>query len=144
MSATITLTVANGSLRGRRFAFREPALLTIGRSFDCEVHIPSAPEYQDISRHHCLLEIEPPELRVSDFGSLNGTFVNGVNIGMRDRTMPVSFQPALDAPAYALKDGDEISVGHLVFRVAVASGTRDPDEEGTEPGNVPEMACLAG
>jgi pSer/pThr/pTyr-binding forkhead associated (FHA) protein len=139
MSATITLTVANGPLQGKCFVFREPALCTIGRSSDCEVHIPCAPEYQDISRHHCLLDIDPPSVRVSDFGSLNGTFLNGVNIGMRDRSRPMSVQPAFDAPPHEVKSGDEIRVGHLLFRVSVA--VEDP---GTEARNAPEMACLAG
>jgi pSer/pThr/pTyr-binding forkhead associated (FHA) protein len=79
-----------------------------------------------------------------DFDSLNGPFVNGVNIGMRDRNRPMSLQTALEAPAYALKNGDEIRVGHQVFRIAVAPDALDPDEEGTEAGTPPEVACSGG
>ncbi|KYC36281.1 hypothetical protein WA1_52005 [Scytonema hofmannii PCC 7110] len=35
------------------------------------------------SRYHCLLDINPPDIRVRDFGSRNGTYVNGKKIGQR-------------------------------------------------------------
>jgi len=31
-----------------------------------------------------LLDINPPDIRVRDFGSKNGTFVNGEKIGQRE------------------------------------------------------------
>jgi pSer/pThr/pTyr-binding forkhead associated (FHA) protein len=36
-----------------------------------------------ISRYHCLLDINPPDIRIRDFDSLNGTYVNGECIGRR-------------------------------------------------------------
>ncbi|MDF0552306.1 FHA domain-containing protein [Kamptonema sp. UHCC 0994] len=39
--------------------------------------------HRTISRYHCLLDINPPDIRVRDFGSKNGTFVNGKKIGQR-------------------------------------------------------------
>jgi pSer/pThr/pTyr-binding forkhead associated (FHA) protein len=38
-----------------------------------------------ISRYHCLLDINSPDIRVRDLGSLNGTIVNGKKIGQRQR-----------------------------------------------------------
>jgi serine/threonine-protein kinase len=48
---------------------------TVGRASDCLIRLPSDLEYCIVSRHHCLLDIAPPEVRVRDLGSLNGTFV---------------------------------------------------------------------
>jgi serine/threonine-protein kinase len=153
MSAAITLTMTNGPLTGKCFVFREPTFCTIGRSSDCEVRVPDVPGYQDISRYHCLLDIVPPEIRVSDFGSLNGTFVNGVNIGKRNKRRPPGLFHLLDAPELRLKNGDQIRVGHLVFQVAVDHGVLGPDcgndvpeDQGTEKeeAQTPAMACSAG
>jgi pSer/pThr/pTyr-binding forkhead associated (FHA) protein len=126
MSATVTLTVASGSLAGKRLVFREAALCTLGRAADCEVRISNAPEYLDISRHHCLLDVAPPKLWVYDFDSLNGTYVNGVNIGQR---MPEETTAAFpkDTAEHDVHSGDEIRVGHLVFRVSVDSSATYPD-----------------
>jgi pSer/pThr/pTyr-binding forkhead associated (FHA) protein len=125
MSASITLTVLNGALAGKRFIFRHPALCTIGRSADCEVRVPNDPEYLDVSRHHCLLDIDPPHLRVSDFGSRNGTFVNGVNIGQRLKANGLEFIPVVDLPEYPLKEGDHIRVGQIIFQVGVGEAEDD-------------------
>ena len=38
-------------------------------------------------RRHCLLDINPPDIRVRDFGSLNGTYVNGTMIGQREQDL---------------------------------------------------------
>ena len=120
MTATITLTVKRGSFRPERFVFRHPGLVTVGRSADCDLCLPNTPEFQDVSRHHCLLHVDPPRLRVSDFGSRNGTYVNGVNIGQRDaRQEPEDVFP-VDTPEVEVSEGDEIRLGHTVFRVGVS------------------------
>jgi pSer/pThr/pTyr-binding forkhead associated (FHA) protein len=135
MSATITLTMTNGPLSGKRFVFPKPTLCTIGRSADCEVRIPDVPGFEDISRHHCLLDIEPPSVCVSDTGSLNGTFVNGLNIGKRAARRAPDFFPLLNTAEHPLKDGDEIRVGHLVFRVGVDGSTLTPSAASDMPEN---------
>jgi eukaryotic-like serine/threonine-protein kinase len=110
MTPTVTLTVANGNLPGKEFVFAEPLIGFIGRAKDCEIHLPDEPDYALVSRHHCLLDIEPPEISVSDFGSLNGTFVNGMRIHSERKPNVV---------AVPLGDRDELRVGQTVFRVAI-------------------------
>jgi eukaryotic-like serine/threonine-protein kinase len=115
MVSTVTLTIANGEQEGREYAFDQPFVGYIGRARDCEIILPDEPEYHLVSRHHCLLDIDPPEIGVSDGSSLNGTFVNGVRIGggrKHDR---------VETP---LAEGDELRVGRTVFRVAVETSAR--------------------
>jgi serine/threonine-protein kinase len=81
MDPNVTLLFTRGPLTGRTFVFTEPTTCSIGRSRDCTICLPQVAEHLDVSRHHCVLEIVPPTLRVRDLGSLNGTFVNGKKIG---------------------------------------------------------------
>ena len=84
MPARVTLRVTEGKLRGDEFAFDGRATCLIGRAPDCRPRLPDDPAHRTISRHHCLLDINPPDVRVRDFGSLNGTYVNGEKIGGRE------------------------------------------------------------
>ena len=38
-----------------------------------------------MSRHHFVVEANPPGARIRDFGSLNGMWVNGKKIGNREK-----------------------------------------------------------
>ncbi len=75
------------------FETSESAMCVIGRATDCNVIIPKQLDSR-ISRHHCLLEINPPQVLIKDLGSKNGTFVNGEDI--RDLEVPVPLMPADD------------------------------------------------
>jgi pSer/pThr/pTyr-binding forkhead associated (FHA) protein len=50
--------------------------LTLGRSTECDVSIPS----DEISRHHAKLQVVPDGVMVEDMGSANGTFVNNQRV----------------------------------------------------------------
>ncbi|WP_420263668.1 protein kinase domain-containing protein [Candidatus Magnetominusculus dajiuhuensis] len=119
MPAKIVLKVTDGSLKGKEYIFTERTTCIVGRGVDCYPRLPDDKDHSTISRHHCLLDINPPGMRVRDFGSLNGTFVNGKKIGQRDRN--IAHKEALKAkfPEYDLKDGDTIRLGMTVFRVSV-------------------------
>jgi pSer/pThr/pTyr-binding forkhead associated (FHA) protein len=122
MSATITLTVTEGPLTGREFIFRGPAVCRVGRASDCSLRLPSDDAHGTVSRHHCLLEIDPPLIRVCDLGSLNGTYVNGLLVGKRGQSGGPD-EPALDCP---LHDGDTVQVGPEVLCVAVQVNEPEP------------------
>jgi pSer/pThr/pTyr-binding forkhead associated (FHA) protein len=116
MNPSITLIGSRGPLAGKKFVFREATRCVIGRSRDCTIALPLEAEHLDVSRRHCVLDIAPPELRVRDLGSLNGTYVNGRKIGQRDRRAA----PTFDSPfaPVALTAGDEIQLGeNTAFRV---------------------------
>lgn len=135
MVARIVLTVDEGRDKGRRFEFDEPTRCVVGRARDCGLKLPGEWEYQLVSRHHCELDIDPPFVRVHDLGSRNGTYVNGRLIGRRPvAEMPEA--PPQDGAEYDLLDGDELGVGPITFRVAVA----DREEVPTNPGCIHCMA----
>jgi pSer/pThr/pTyr-binding forkhead associated (FHA) protein len=73
----------------------------------------------DVSRHHCVLEVEPPVVYLRDLGSRNGTYVNGERIGQRPPWQPPEEFPSDCLPARELHDGDEIQLGGVVFHVNI-------------------------
>ncbi|MBM3878810.1 MAG: FHA domain-containing protein [Verrucomicrobia bacterium] len=119
MPAKITLRITQGALAGQEFVFEEASSCVVGRSSDCSPRIPDDKVHETISRHHCLLDINPPDIRVRDFGSLNGTAVNGKPIGQRQQGMTPEEGAKLAFPEHDLKHGDELRLGETVFRVEV-------------------------
>ena len=121
MPAKVTLQVANGPLAGQQFVYEDRTTCIMGRSRDCEPRLlcqpeePNAAENRKISRHHCLLDINPPDVRIRDFGSLNGTYVNGQKIGQRQENE----RPGGAFPEHDLNDGDEIRLGTMKLRIRI-------------------------
>lgn len=92
----VTLVVRSGKKAGSRLRVNKRSLL-IGRAEDCHLR----PHSDVVSRHHCALLVEDGYVGVKDFGSKNGTYVNGQRIeGER-----------------ALNHGDVVRVGNLEFEV---------------------------
>ncbi|HEX3658583.1 MAG TPA: protein kinase [Pirellulales bacterium] len=121
MPAKVILEISNGPMAGRQFVYEDRTTCIMGRASDCEPRLlakpatPGAPENRGISRHHCLLDINPPDVRIRDFGSLNGTYVNGRKIGQREQHE----QPGGIFPEHDATDGDQIRVGNLRLVVHV-------------------------
>jgi pSer/pThr/pTyr-binding forkhead associated (FHA) protein len=124
MSVEVKLTITQGLSEGKEFAFHESTIGMIGRAEDCLLRLPNTLPHLNVSRHHCLLDIDPPEVWVRDLGSRNGTYVNGRMIGQRERGRPPEETAALDLPEYLLGEGDEVRVGDTVFRVSISEGDR--------------------
>jgi pSer/pThr/pTyr-binding forkhead associated (FHA) protein len=119
MSKKITLTVTRGSLKGTTFVFEEPTRYTIGRAGDCDLSLLHEPGNSEVSRHHCELEIDPPRVLVRDLGSLNGTYVNGQNIGQRPAFLAPECFPREEIQDRLLRPGDEIQVGRIVLSIGL-------------------------
>ncbi len=66
-----------GPQSGRVFTFEQHETFMIGRSRDAQFCLP---EDRYFSRHHCLLEIAPPQCFLRDLNSTNGTFVNEIKV----------------------------------------------------------------
>jgi serine/threonine-protein kinase len=135
MPAKVTLTANEGPLAGQEFAFEERTTCIIGRGQDCYPCVPDDRNPPLISRHHCLLDINPPSIRIRDLGSLNGTRVNGALIGQRQQGQATQKGQELPLPELDLHDGDEIGLSDTVFRVGTsaapicrACGTEIPKE----------------
>jgi eukaryotic-like serine/threonine-protein kinase len=73
----VNLKVLAGPYKGRVFAFNQHDTFLIGRTDDAHLCLP---DDRFFSRHHCLLEIDPPRCFLRDLGSTNGTFVNGQRV----------------------------------------------------------------
>lgn len=114
MTTSVKLTVLGGPLDGKELVFTDRSFCTVGRSGNCYLHLPAA--FSAVSREHCLFEIDPPNIRVRDLSSLNGTFVNGAKIGQG--TIEKSSR-APQSRAVVLKDGDRVKVGPLVLGVTI-------------------------
>lgn len=142
MAASVILKIKNGKLEGKTFEFHDPHQCLIGRGEDCEIQLPNEPGFSTISRHHCLLHIDPPAIRVQDSGSLNGTYLNGMQIG---RPAHWHLPPkALSSPCYEyyVSDGDELKIGETVFEVDVVACADRKPERAEVPGAEKELcAC---
>lgn len=94
----VQLKVMAGSSAGQLIKIAGPKFF-IGRSDDCHLR----PRSDLISRHHCVILIEGDYLGVRDFGSKNGTQVNGQRV----------------AGEVPLNASDRLTVGPLEFEVVV-------------------------
>lgn len=89
------------SLDGRPSLVLRHVLAVVGRDRACDLPIPSAL----ISRRHCCLAVDGDGVAVRDLGSTNGTWINGVRVDEGD-----------------LRDGDELSLAHLRYRLEMSPG----------------------
>jgi pSer/pThr/pTyr-binding forkhead associated (FHA) protein len=119
MVARVKLTVTQGRLNRKEFVFDERTKCVVGRAEDCALRLPGNLEFALVSRHHCLLDIDPPHVLVRDLGSLNGTYVNGRIIGRRSKEEAAEAGAAMPPAGCDLKDGDELGLGAIVFRVGI-------------------------
>jgi predicted component of type VI protein secretion system len=90
------LIVLGGKKPGQQIPITVPEFV-VGRGEDCQLR----PRSDQVSRRHCAILVGEGRVLVRDFGSRNGTYVNGEKIeGDRE-----------------LKSGDRLRVGSLEFEV---------------------------
>ena len=117
MPGRVCLDVVAGPIQGRHFEFDGHDTFLFGRSPDC--HAELAPDDATASRHHFLLEVNPPAARLRDLGSLNGTYVNGQKHGGREKHLSPEEAAKRPWPEVDLRDGDLIRVGATVINVHI-------------------------
>jgi pSer/pThr/pTyr-binding forkhead associated (FHA) protein len=123
MFERITLTITEGCLSGKGFTLENRGRYIVGRADDCDIQLSEGPFLLGVSRHHCVLALDPPSLRVRDLGSRNGTFVNGESIGQRMGPDPVDDGDVDDFMDFELCDGDELRIGCFTFQVHMHEGS---------------------
>jgi serine/threonine-protein kinase len=111
----ITLRVTAGPHKGESFTFIGHSAFIVGRSKRAHFRLPLKDRY--FSRIHFIVEVNPPQCRIMDTGSRNGTFVNGDRITTAD-----------------LEDGDKIKAGRTILRVLL---DRDEDRLDGVPEAIP-------
>jgi pSer/pThr/pTyr-binding forkhead associated (FHA) protein len=94
----VKLVVIGGSRSGMEIPVRGPKFF-VGRAEDCHLR----PQSELVSRHHCAILLEDGFVSIRDFGSRNGTLVNGEAVsGERE-----------------LKSGDRLKIGPLELDVQI-------------------------
>ncbi|MGO9510633.1 MAG: protein kinase domain-containing protein, partial [Mycobacterium sp.] len=131
------LSVVEGPGTGAQYRYAERATAIVGRADDCDPRIDDAGQML-VSRHHCLFDINPPDIRVRDFGSLNGTHVNGEEIGRREPGQTPEEGARLMFRERDLVDGDRIKLGNTIFQVWITVPAAP-----TQPGTVAPATCSA-
>lgn len=101
----VKLVVTNGRHAGREIPIKGPKFF-IGRAEDCHLR----PGSDLVSRHHCVILVADDSVKVRDFGSKNGTFVNGEQV----------------SPECLLMPGDRLVVGQLDFDVQIVGMPERP------------------
>ena len=121
----VNLRVLAGPYKSRVFSFTQPDTFLIGRSNDAHLCLT---DDKFFSRHHCLLEINPPHCFLRDLGSTNGTFVNGQRV----------------SEAF-LQNGAQIQGGETVLLVEVSTGQANASASSaqTEPSARPTVVTVA-
>jgi eukaryotic-like serine/threonine-protein kinase len=118
----VNLKVTAGPYKGRIFSFTQHDSFLIGRSPDAHLCLP---DDRYFSRHHCLLEMNPPHSHLRDLGSTNGTFLNGHRV----------------SNAF-LKNGDQIQCGETVLLVEVTTTDSNNLSETTQDAGIPARPVL--
>ena len=107
MLIQLSLEVTRSARAGQFYCFEGKERIFIGRQADCAVVLPDS----TVSRYHCMIQIEPPHVLLRDFGSLNGTFLNGVRILQRASGQSAAQQEQSQQNIYTLKNGDTLGLG---------------------------------
>ena len=116
MASKVTLVITEGPYQGKQFLFEEKKMVRFGRASDCDVRFE---DDRRMSRYHCELVVDPPQVQIYDLGSLHGTVVNGVKYGGRtERKVKKAVAKRQHSPI-ELEDGAEIRVGRNVIQVEI-------------------------
>lgn len=119
MAGRVTITVKMGVPKGKRVVIHRPVSLVVGRADDCDFQVGVEGVDRLVSRHHCLIEVDPPHVWVSDLGSLNGTYLNGRAIGGRKGGPLTEAESPQEDGRRLVDDGDEIWIGMTILGVEI-------------------------
>jgi hypothetical protein len=115
MPPRVILRIIKGEGQGKELIFDQRTTSVVGRATDCSVVLSGLGKDRSVSRHHCLLHIDPPYGRIRDLGSLNGTFVNGVKVGQLPRTPSCEKTSRVPSIEHELRHGDRLKLGKTVL-----------------------------
>ena len=102
----VKLYVLHGKQAGVTIPVAGPRFF-IGRAEDCQLR----PHSELISRHHCVIIVDEDMVQIHDFGSKNGTYLNGARIEDQEE----------------LHAGDRLQIGSLEFEVRITNVPKAPD-----------------
>ena len=109
MPSKVKITIENGPLTGTKFGIDERMNCIVGRDSSCTICIPRDVDGM-VSRNHCMLVIDPPDVGIEDLDSRNGTLLNGKKL---------EYSP--DGELTFLEDGDQLTLGNTTLSVDIIS-----------------------
>jgi pSer/pThr/pTyr-binding forkhead associated (FHA) protein len=77
-SKRYSLAVILGANAGQIFPVTRPRVV-LGRGVNCDIQLQDS----EVSRRHAMLEIKGDTATITDLGSTNGTFVDGIRVSTR-------------------------------------------------------------
>ena len=107
MGVNVSIKITRGEHTSENVVIETPKTLFIGRNEDCTIRFTD----KTVSRFHCMLDIAPPSIKVRDFGSLNGTYVNDTLIGMREKGQSIEEARKRQGLIVDLFNGDKLRLG---------------------------------
>ena len=115
----LILSVISGPNKGKNKDYIEdfhgPDVVIVGRNKDCGCRLVDDPY---LSRHHFIVDINPPDILLRDLGSRNGTKVNGRRYGG-----PIASESSVDAVSrnteVDIKNGDILKAGKTEILVRI-------------------------
>lgn len=110
-----SLRILNGKFAGETFQLRSGPT-TIGRAPNCDIVISS----QNISKQHARIEILGDKIILTDLGSRNGTFVNGVQI-----------------KSQKIIAGDKIALNDMILEISDKQRARPQRQKIATPASAP-------
>ncbi|MBN2477058.1 MAG: FHA domain-containing protein [Pirellulales bacterium] len=122
----VKLIVVGGNHDGEKIPVAGPKFF-VGRADDCQLR----PQSDLVSRHHAVILVEDGFVAVRDFGSKNGTCVNGEKIHIEQE----------------LKNGDRLKFGPLEFEVELSvpvGGKKKPKVHSVQEAAARTVASAAG
>lgn len=125
MRNKVSLEIVDGPLKGKKFEFAEHDTFIFGRAPDCHAQLADDPL---VSRHHFILEVNPPLACLRDLGSLNATRVNNRKCGGRGKGETPEEGARRKYPGVDLNDGDRIRVGGTIMEVNIERAPVQQDE----------------
>jgi predicted component of type VI protein secretion system len=129
----VKLIVVGGKHPGQEIPVPGPKFF-VGRAEDCQLR----PRSEMVSRHHCVILVEEGFVAIRDFGSKNGTFVNGERVkaerelkaGDRVRIGPLEFDLQLSVSVSGKKKPKVHNVQEAAARTVQSAGGQDADIAG--------------
>jgi pSer/pThr/pTyr-binding forkhead associated (FHA) protein/tRNA A-37 threonylcarbamoyl transferase component Bud32 len=107
MGGKIVFDVEKGTFGKKSYEYEGKQILVIGRASDCAI-VAMEPT---VSRYHCIIDIADSSVMVRDFGSLNGTFISGIEIGRRLDGHKAKDASFASGTVISMKDSDVLGLG---------------------------------
>jgi len=110
MTAKLSIIFQTDPLKGLDFALNKDRV-SIGRDPNNDIVI----DHIEVSRKHALLELRDGQVSITDVGSLNGTFVDGIQITGATTVLPGQVIEVSEAVRFILAEEDSQAEKTLVL-----------------------------